>query len=71
MCKCNVLWDCQGEIGRAKQMGPANRQLIQMQCIMGSPGGNWPRKTKGACEPATHRLTIVEGIRNCKFRVEF
>jgi hypothetical protein len=25
-----------------------------IQCIMGSPGGNWPRKTKGACEPATH-----------------
>jgi hypothetical protein len=29
-------------------------QIIQW--IMGSPGGNWPRKTKGVCEPATHPL---------------
>jgi hypothetical protein len=26
---------------------------------MGSSGGNWPRKTKGACEPATHPLTAA------------
>ena len=26
ICKCNVLWDRQGAIGREKQRGPANRQ---------------------------------------------
>ena len=31
-------------------------RYVQMQCIMRSPGGNWPHKTKVACEPATHSL---------------
>jgi hypothetical protein len=28
MCKCNALWDRQEAIGRTKQRGPANRQII-------------------------------------------